>query len=134
MSWSYVFKKFSRRFQDDFRMSCQDALKISTSRLQNAFKASCEDVFKTFSRHIIKLNCTCQHAFKTSLKRIQHIFETYCKNDYQQKNLRRSFFLVICGQGTKIPTFKTVYEVTASANKDIIVKVRYYKRCCYCSK
>ena len=69
-SWLYVFKTSWRRFQDVFKTSCktssrslQDVLKTSwktTSRhFQDVFKTSCKDIFKTFARHIIKLNCSC---------------------------------------------------------------------------
>ena len=46
--WSYVFKTSSKPLQD-----------ILQNRFQNIFKASCKDVFKTFSRGIIKFNCSC---------------------------------------------------------------------------
>ena len=42
-----IFKAFSRHFEDFF--------KTSSIHLQNV----CKDVFKTFSRSIIKLNCSC---------------------------------------------------------------------------
>ena len=83
-SWSYVFKTSSRRLgkmfsrhlqdvlktssrhlQDTFKTSWQDVFKTSSKcyqeilqkRLQDILKTSCKDIFKTFSRHIIKLNC-----------------------------------------------------------------------------
>ena len=75
-SWKNVFKTFSRRLQDvlktssrhlqdTFKTSWQDVFKTSSKcyqeilqkRLQDILKTSCKDIFKTFSRHIIKLNC-----------------------------------------------------------------------------
>ena len=75
---SYVFKTSLRRFQDVFKMFCQDVLKtysrrlrdifktsrqdvfkMPSNRLQNVFKTSCKDIFEMFSRRIIKLNCSC---------------------------------------------------------------------------
>ena len=50
-----VFKTFSRRFQDIFKMSCQYVFKTSSSYFQ--------DLFKTFWRRI-------QAIFKTSSKKI----------------------------------------------------------------
>ena len=46
-----IFKTSSRRFEDAF--------KTSLRHLQDVFKTSCKDIFKTFSRRIIKLNCSC---------------------------------------------------------------------------
>ena len=60
--FQYVFKTFSRRLQDVFKTSSrrlQDIFKTSSRRLQDIFKTSCKDIFKTFSRCIIKLNCSC---------------------------------------------------------------------------
>ena len=70
LSWPYVFKMSSRRFQDFFKTSCKNFFKTSSRRLQDifktlsrrfedAFKTSCKDIFKTFSRRTIKLNCSC---------------------------------------------------------------------------
>ena len=69
-------KMSSRRFQDVFKMSCENFFKTSSRRLQdvlktsskslqdvlqkrlpNILKTSCKDVFKSFSRRIIRLNC-----------------------------------------------------------------------------
>ena len=55
------------RLQDASKTSCQDVLqkrlqdifKTSSRRLQDIFKTSWKDIFKTFSRLIIKLNCSC---------------------------------------------------------------------------
>ena len=77
-SWKNVFKTFSRRLQDvlktssrhlqdTFKTSWQDVFKTSSKcyqeilqkRLQDILKTSCKDIFKTFSRRIIKLNCSC---------------------------------------------------------------------------
>ena len=58
-SWPYVFKTFSRRFQDVFKTSCQDFFKTSSRRLP-----------KTSSRHL-------QDVFKTFLKRLQDVLERY---------------------------------------------------------
>ena len=46
-----VFETSSRRFQDVF--------KTYSRRFEDVFNASCKDPFKTFSRRIIKLNCSC---------------------------------------------------------------------------
>ena len=64
-SWRYVFKTSqdvfktsSRRHQEIFKRCCQDILKTSSKGLED----SCKDFFKTFLRHIIKLNCFCSHV------------------------------------------------------------------------
>ena len=44
LSWPYVFKTSSRRFQDVF--------KTSSRRFQDVFKTSCKNVFKTSSRRL----------------------------------------------------------------------------------
>ena len=61
-----VFKTSSRHLQDVFKTSSkrlekrlQGIIKTSSRRFENVFKASCKDIFKTFSRRIIKLNCSC---------------------------------------------------------------------------
>ena len=61
-----VFKTFWRRLQNVFKTSwktssrhLQDVFKTFWRRLQDIFKTSCKDIFKTFSRCIIKLNCSC---------------------------------------------------------------------------
>ena len=76
-----VFKTSSRRFQDIFKTtsrriakassrylqdvfktfsrSLQDIFKTFWRRLQDVFKMFCKDLFKTFSKRIIKLNCSC---------------------------------------------------------------------------
>ena len=63
-----VFKMSSRRLQDVLKAYCQDVFKTSSRHLQDVlknfyvFKTSSiylQDVFKTFSRRIIKLNCSC---------------------------------------------------------------------------
>ena len=77
-----VFKMFSRRFQGAFKMSSRCLAKP----LHNIFKTSNKDVFKTFSRRIMKFNCSCEHVFKTSLRYIQNISEAYCKDGYLQKD------------------------------------------------
>ena len=46
-----VFKTSSRRFEDIF--------KTSSRRFEDVFKMSWKDLFKTFSKCIIKLNCSC---------------------------------------------------------------------------
>ena len=61
LSWPYVFKTSSRHLQDVFKTSSrrlQNVFKTSSRRLQDIFKTSCKDIFKTFSRRIIKLNCS----------------------------------------------------------------------------
>ena len=50
-----IFKTSSRRLQNVFKTSW----KTSSRHLQDVFKTSCKDIFKTFSRRIIKLNCSC---------------------------------------------------------------------------
>ena len=88
------------------------------------------------------------YVFKPFSRRIQHIFETYWKDEYLQKDLPRAHFWEIYDQGRNFPRvnfldcipkllkqfFKTIYEVTASIIKDILVKVGYQERCCYLSK
>ena len=57
-----IFKMFSRRLENVFKTSSrrlQDIFKASLKCLQDAFNTSCKDILKTFSRHIIKLNCSC---------------------------------------------------------------------------
>ena len=68
-----VFKKFWRCLQDFFKISSrrlqnafktssrnlQDVFKTFWRRLQGIFKTSCKEIFKTFSRRIIKSNCSC---------------------------------------------------------------------------
>ena len=54
-------KMSSRHLQDDFKTfskRLQDIFKTFWRRLQDVFKTSCKDLFKTFSKHIIKLNCS----------------------------------------------------------------------------
>ena len=67
LSWSYVFKTSSRRFQDIFMMSSrcfQDAFKTSSRRLaktssKRLWQKRLQDIFKMFPRWIIKLNYSC---------------------------------------------------------------------------
>ena len=58
LSWPYVFKTSSRRFQDVF--------KTSSRRFQDVFKTSCKNVFKTSSRRL-------QDVLKTSSRRLAKI-------------------------------------------------------------
>ena len=55
-SSEYVFKTSSRRLgqQQNIRLG-----HTSSRRLQDVFKRSWKDVSKTFSRRVIKLNCSC---------------------------------------------------------------------------
>ena len=108
-SWSYVFKRSSKRFQDVLFKTSSRCLAETSSRhlqdvlprrLQDIFKTSRKNIFKTFSRRIIKLNCSCYHSFKTSSRRNQRFFETYCEDDHLQKDLLRSHFWEIYGHGT----------------------------------
>ena len=64
-SWLYVFKTFSRCFEDVFKTSCKKVFKTCSRRLQDVLRTSSkrlQDVlknfFKTSSRRIIKLNCS----------------------------------------------------------------------------
>ena len=50
-----VFKTSWKRIQDIFR----NVFKTSSRCLQDVLKTSCKDIFNTFSRCIIKLNCSC---------------------------------------------------------------------------
>ena len=50
-SWPYVFKTSSRRFQGIF--------KTSSRRFQDVLQKRPQDIFKSFSRRIIKFNCSC---------------------------------------------------------------------------
>ena len=59
-------KTYSRRFEDVFKTSArllekrlQHIFKTSSRCFEDVFKTSCKDIFKTFSRRIIKLNCSC---------------------------------------------------------------------------
>ena len=81
----------SRRFQD--------FLKTFPRRLQDIFK-TCKDLFKTFSRRIIKLNCSC--------------YETYCRDVYLQKDLSRSHLQEIYGQCTKFARITKVSQILVS--------------------
>ena len=62
-----VFKTSSWHLQDFFKTSSRKTSRKSVFKtfktfwrcLQNIFKTSCKDVFNTFSRGIIKLNCSC---------------------------------------------------------------------------
>ena len=65
-SWLYVFKTFSRCFEDVLQKGLQNMFKTSSRRFEDVFKTSSrrlekllQDIFKTSSRHIIKLNCSC---------------------------------------------------------------------------
>ena len=60
-----VLKTYSRRLQDIFQTSSKRLRDVLQNRLQDIFKTSCKDTFKTFSVHIIKLNCSCQQGFET---------------------------------------------------------------------
>ena len=114
-SWSYILKTPSRRFQDLLKTSSRRLAKMSSKHLQ--------DVLKTFWRRLER--------------RVQLVFETYWEDDYLQKALPRSHFWEIYGQGTIFPIansldipkllkqffLKTIYKVTASVNKDALVKV-----------
>ena len=58
LSWPYVFKMSSRRFQDFFKTSCKNVFKTSSRRLQH--------VLKTSSRHLQDVLQRClQELFKT---------------------------------------------------------------------
>ena len=103
LSWSYVFKTSSSCLQDVLRKRLQDIFKTSWRRFEDVFKTSSRhlqdvlrrledvlkrfprDIFKSFSRRIIKFNCSCQKVFTRSSRRIQHVFETYCEEKYLQK-------------------------------------------------
>ena len=94
LSWSYLFKTSSRRsqalsrlaktssdilqkrLQDIFKTSLRrlrDIFKTSSRRLQDIFKTSYKDVIQTFSRRIIKLNCSCQTVLFSHLKRFWYV-------------------------------------------------------------
>ena len=49
-----VFKTFSRRLQDVFKISCQDVFKTSSRHLQDIFPRCRQDVFKTSWRRLEK--------------------------------------------------------------------------------
>ena len=54
-----VFKMSSRRFEDVFNTFSRHIQDVLPRRLQDIFTTSCKDIFKTFSRRIMKLNCSC---------------------------------------------------------------------------
>ena len=153
-----VFKTPSRRLEHVLKTSwryLQDVFK----QLQDVLQRCLRDIFLTFSRHYqdvfkmydqvnLFLLAHPPYVFKPFSRRIQHVFETYWKDEYLQKDLSRAHFWEIYDQGRNFPRvnfldcipkllkqfFKTIYEVTASIIKDILVKVGYQKRCCYLSK
>ena len=53
-----TFKTSARRFEDVFNV-LKNIFKASSRRFEDIFKTSCKYIFKTFSRRIIKLNCSC---------------------------------------------------------------------------
>ena len=69
-----VFKTSSRHLQDALQKRLQDVFKTPSRHIQH--------VFKTFSRRIIKLNCSCSwpiysswpYLFKTSSRRLPKMF------------------------------------------------------------
>ena len=69
LSWLYVFKTSSRRFQDFFKV----------------FKTSYKSVFKTSSRRLIS-----RRLNKTSSRRLQKVFKTSCKNIFKTDVLKTS--------------------------------------------
>ena len=98
-SCSYVFNTSSRRLHQDkyihlthvFRRRLEQDQYIRLvillqdvllRRFQDFFKTSCKNVFKSFSRRLIKLNCSCLHVLKMSSRHIQNVSETYSKVGY----------------------------------------------------
>ena len=151
-AWSYVFSRrlldvLLRRFQEVFKSSCKESL-------QDIFRTSwrhVQDVFKTSFRFLAKTTWRClQDVFKIIKKMswrylfklflltcLQDVFETYWTRFWGI--LRRKLTLLRnLWSGYKISKSelfgKTLYEVTSSTNKEIIVKVGYQKRCCCLSK
>ena len=63
LSWLYVFKTSSRRFQDFFKV----------------FKTSYKGVFKTSSRRLI-FKTSCQDVFKTASKGFQDVLQKHLQD------------------------------------------------------
>ena len=104
---SHIFKDFVIYLQDFFKTFSRHLARMSSRHLQ--------DVFQAYSRDI-NLNCSCLHVFNTSSRRIQHIFERFCADDYLQKDLYRSHFWEIYGQGTHLPIVNSL-EITKFVKK-----------------
>ena len=63
--------KASSRHVEDI---CQKFWRVFKT-LQDIFKTSCKDLFKTFSRGIIKFNCSCKHIVETYSTRFWDVLE-----------------------------------------------------------
>ena len=128
---------------------------MSSRRYQYILKTSWQDVLKTSSRFIIKLIV----LINTSSRYLQVVFKTYSTRFrdalriiYRKIYLRlsttiiyrlstiiyrkicRQHFWEICGKGTnfsRVNSLNLLKLLTASTNKDVLVKVGYQKRC-YC--
>ena len=92
-----VFKTSSRHLQDALQKRLQDVFKTPSRHIQH--------VFKTFSRRIIKLNCSCSwliysswpYLFKTSSRRLQDVFADFKLDDLVNsagKHLCWNLFLI----------------------------------------
>ena len=68
-SWLYVFKRYSRRFQDFFKTSCQDVFKTFSRRLQDILQKRLQDIFKTSSRRFENVFKTCSRRFQDVLSK-----------------------------------------------------------------
>ena len=73
LSWPYVFKTSSRRFQDVFKTSGQDVFTTFSRRLAKASSRHLQDVFKTYYQ--VKVFLVTQ--FQSS-RRIQNVSKMYC--------------------------------------------------------
>ena len=85
---THLQKTSSKRFQDvliktnifALVIRLQDVFKTFPKRLQNFLQRCLQDIWKTFSRCLIKLNCSCQHVFKKSSRRFQDKFKTFSRS------------------------------------------------------
>ena len=144
-----------RRLQKIFRTSCKDIFKTFCKDIFKTSSRPFQDVFKTSSRCLQDVPSSSTGLVNTSSRRFQDVFnafwkdeKTYWKDDYLQKDLLRPHTWEIYGQGTNFPRaksldmldllrivfFNTLYEVTASTTKDILLKVGFQERFCCLSK
>ena len=91
-----VFKTFSRRFQDVFKMSCKNVFKTSSRRLQDVLQRYLQEVFKTY--HQVKL---------FMLTRLRGVFSTF---------VRRSFPKTVIYRGVCLGTTTSEKFIVSSQN------------------
>ena len=146
-----VFKTFSRRFEDVFKTfsrclaktSARRPAKTSWRHLQSVFKMSWKDISKTSSRLFQEVSSSLIVLVHTSSRCLWDALNTFLRRS-RSRSRTRSHFLENFDQDRNFPRVhffdipkrlkelfrKTLYEITASTNKDTIVKVEYQKRCC----